>query len=97
MLNPPEHVPGSYPSFLVTQGVTDVILGGAGQRVVQIFESNGISTHLGAPVKAAKELAQDLLDGKLFISDNSCDSDEHEHGDHDHHHHNTGQGHRHHK
>ena len=87
-LNPPEHVPGAYPSFLATHGVNFVIAGGMGQRAVDIFTQNGIQVIMGANSVEPKLLVQAHLNDQLESGDNSCDSDNHGHeGDHEHHHH----------
>jgi len=79
-LNPPEHVPGAYPSFLASQGVNYVIAGGMGQRAIDIFTQNGISVIMGANSIEPKILVQAHLDDLLESGDNSCGSDNHEHG-----------------
>ena len=86
MHNPPEHVPGAYPSFLAEKGVTDVILGGVGQQAIQIFLQNGINTHIGAPELNVREIVELFITKKLELTANLCDSDHHDH-DHEHHHH----------
>ncbi len=88
LLTPPEHVPGAYPEFLAYHGVTDVIVGGIGQRAIDIFKRYGIDVKTGAQKKTMAELTSDFINDKLITGDNSCDSDHHEHEhDHEHHHH----------
>lgn len=77
---PPEHVPGLYPRWVAQFGVTDVIAGGMGQKAIVLFNEQNINAYVGAPIKAAKELVNDFLAGKLSLSANYCDHDDH----HDH-------------
>lgn len=77
---PPEHVPGLYPRWVAQFGVTDVIAGGMGQKAVDLFNEQKINVFAGAPEKAAKELVEDFLAGKLSLSANYCNHDEHHHG-----------------
>ncbi|NLF43784.1 MAG: ATPase [Bacteroidales bacterium] len=77
---PPEHVPGLYPRWVAQFGVTDVIAGGMGQKAVDLFNEQCINVFAGAPEKAAKELVEDFLAGKLSLSANYCNHDEHHHG-----------------
>ncbi|MBN2669556.1 MAG: ATPase [Bacteroidales bacterium] len=91
LLPTPEHTPGAYPKYLADHGVTDVILGGVGQRAVEIFNENGINVYTGAPAINPKDLVLQFIAGTLIVGENSCDSDH----DHDHHH-EHGHGHHHH-
>ena len=86
ILTPPEHQPGTYPRFLASKGVSDVIVGGIGQRAIDIFNQNGIAVKTGAELKTLSELVSDVINESLVTGVNSCDSDHHDH-DHDHHHH----------
>jgi predicted Fe-Mo cluster-binding NifX family protein len=80
-LTPPEHVPGLYPKWVAQFGVTDVIAGGMGQKAISLFNAQNINAFVGAPMKAAKELVEDFIAGKLTLSANYCNHDEnHEHG-----------------
>jgi predicted Fe-Mo cluster-binding NifX family protein len=76
-LNPPEHVPGAYPRFLASHGVSYVIAGGMGQRAVDIFTQNGITVIMGANSIEPKILVQAHLNNQLESGDNSCNSDHH--------------------
>ena len=53
-LTPPEHRPGSYPRWIASLGVTDVIAGGMGQKAIQLFQKNNINVFVGAPVETPK-------------------------------------------
>ncbi len=85
-LTPPEHLPGAYPNFLASHGVSYIIAGGMGQRAVQIFTQNGIEVITGANSIEPKVLVQAHLNNQLESGDNSCDS-EHQHDENEHTHH----------
>ena len=74
---PPEHVPGLYPKWVASFGVTDVITGGMGQKAVELFNAQNINAFVGAPIKGAKDLVEDFLGNKLSLSANYCN---HDHG-----------------
>ncbi|MDD4149475.1 MAG: NifB/NifX family molybdenum-iron cluster-binding protein [Bacteroidales bacterium] len=80
---PPEHVPGLYPKWVASFGVTDVIAGGMGQKAIDLFNEQNINAFVGAPIKGAKELVEDFIGNKLSLSANYCNHDHgsgHEHG-----------------
>lgn len=77
---PPEHVPGLYPRWVAQFGVTDVIVGGMGQKAITLFNEQRINAFVGAPIKPARELVQDFLDNKLVLNANYCNHDDHDHG-----------------
>ena len=86
-LEPPEHVPGAYPSFLSSHGINYVIAGGMGQRAIDIFTQNGINVIMGANSIEPKILVQAHLNDQLESGNNSCDSDHHgKEGDFEKHH-----------
>jgi predicted Fe-Mo cluster-binding NifX family protein len=72
ILNPPEHVPGSYPNFLANHGVREVIAGGIGGKAIDIFRANGITVHTGAQPKSLHELAADFIQEQLITGENDC-------------------------
>ena len=72
ILNPPEHVPGSYPNFLAGHGVKEVIAGGIGGKAVDIFRANGITVHTGAQPKSLHELVEDYIQESLVTGENDC-------------------------
>ncbi|HBB91660.1 MAG TPA: ATPase [Bacteroidales bacterium] len=72
-ITPPEHQPGLYPGWIAQHGVTDVIAGGMGQQAISLFNQHNINVFVGAPVKGAKQLAEDFLLGRLSLSSNYCD------------------------
>lgn len=75
-LTPPEHVPGLYPRWVASHGVTDVIAGGMGQKAIHLFNENCINTFVGAPIKDAETLVNDFLEDKLELTANYCNHDE---------------------
>jgi len=90
ILPTPEHTTGSYPNFLAQQGITDIIVGGIGGKAIDIFNQNNITVYAGANVKLPKELAEDLINGQLVVTGNSCNHEgdgPESHGEGHHHHH----------
>ncbi|MBU0487275.1 MAG: ATPase [Bacteroidetes bacterium] len=74
-VTPPEHVPGLYPRWVATFGVTDVIAGGMGQQAIMLFNQQNINAYVGAPIKPAEELVNDFLANRLSLSANYCNHD----------------------
>ena len=75
-LDPPEHVPGLFPKWVASFGVTDVIAGGMGQQAINLFNQHGINAFVGAPIKPARELVADFIANKLTLRANYCNHDE---------------------
>ena len=73
LVTPPPHEPGLLPGWLAEKGVTDVIAGGMGQRAITLFNEQKINVFVGAPIKAPKDLANDLLNNTLMAGANYCD------------------------
>jgi predicted Fe-Mo cluster-binding NifX family protein len=90
-LAPPPHEPGVLPKWLAANGVSDVIVGGIGERAVKILEHFQINVHKGAPQKETVLLANSLLTETLVLSEQNCSHDHH----HDHHNHNHNHNHHH--
>ena len=78
----PVKVTADVPKWMADMGVTDIIVGGIGQKAIDLFNSNGINVYIGAEVKNPKELANELLQGTLVSRENLCNH----YGYHDHHH-----------
>ncbi|MCK5824046.1 MAG: hypothetical protein KAG96_01410 [Ichthyobacteriaceae bacterium] len=74
VLETPEHITGSYPNFLASNNVTDIIVGGVGRRAIDIFNSKNITVYSGE-VKLVAEVVEDLLAGKLATTGKSCKED----------------------
>ena len=66
-VTPPEHVPGLYPRWVATFGVTDVIAGGMGQKAIDLFNQQNINAFVGSPIKGAREIIEDFLEGKFHV------------------------------
>jgi predicted Fe-Mo cluster-binding NifX family protein len=81
-LTPPEHAPGSYPRWIASLGVTDVIAGGMGQKAIQLFQKNNINVFVGAPVETPETLVRDFLADKLELTANYCNHDTESHRKH---------------
>lgn len=75
VLTPPEHLPGLYPRWVASFGVTDVIAGGMGQKAINLFNEQNINAFVGAPLEDAETLVNDFIAGKLNLNANYCDHD----------------------
>ena len=73
LFNPPEHQPGTYPRFLAEKGVNDVVVGGIGQKAIEIFNANSIRVHTGAQAKSMADLVDDYINDRLVTGMNNCD------------------------
>ena len=79
-ITPPEHVPGLYPRWVASHGVTDVIAGGMGQKAIDLFKAQQVNAFVGAPQKDAKSIVEDFIADKLILNANYCNHDDkHEH------------------
>jgi len=65
----PEHVPGAFPAWLAKQGVQAVIVGGIGQRAVQLFTQSGIQVFTAQGEASPDELVTQQLEGILMQPD----------------------------
>ncbi len=72
LYNPPEHQPGTYPRFLAGKGVNDVVVGGIGQKAIDIFNQNNIRVHTGAQEKSVNDLVDDYINDRLVTGMNNC-------------------------
>jgi predicted Fe-Mo cluster-binding NifX family protein len=70
---PPPHEPGSIPRWLNTNGISDVIAGGIGQKAIQILLNHRINVFVGVAPKAPEALVNDLLNDSLQAGANLCD------------------------
>lgn len=75
LVNPPEHKPGSYPNFLAQKGVHEILVGGIGEKAIEIFNANNIIVHKGAQAKSMAELVDDYNHDRLITGINKCDKD----------------------
>ena len=79
-LRPPEHVPGLYPRWVASFGVTDVIAGGMGQKAINLFNEQNINAFVGAPIDKAETLVNNFIAGNLSLNANYCNHDnDHQH------------------
>ena len=61
------------PQWLGQMGVDVIIAGGLGGRAIQMFNSQNVKVHIGAPVGKPEEIARLYIDGALQLGDNLCD------------------------
>lgn len=79
-LTPPEHVPGLYPRWVASFGVTDVIAGGMRQKAINLFNEQNINAFVGAPIDKAENLVINFIAGNLSLNANYCNHDnDHQH------------------
>jgi predicted Fe-Mo cluster-binding NifX family protein len=76
----PPHTPGLFPRWLHEQGANAVIVGGIGQRALEIFAHHGIDVSAGTPGASVEELVTAYLDGHLTATPEGCKGHEHAHG-----------------
>jgi predicted Fe-Mo cluster-binding NifX family protein len=69
---PPPHEPGVIPRWLSEEGVNVVLVGGIGQKAVDLFNQFGVKPVIGVPAKAPKELVDEFLADKLVAGVNQC-------------------------
>jgi predicted Fe-Mo cluster-binding NifX family protein len=81
ILLPPEHGDGTFPTFLANKNVNIVIAGGMGPKAVSFFNQFNIDVYTGAESKKPEELVNDLINGTLKTSGESCPG-EHMHNCH---------------
>ena len=65
----PEHVPGAFPAWLAKQGVQAVIVGGIGQRAVQLFMESGIQVFTAQAEATPEAMVAQQLEGILSQPD----------------------------
>ncbi|HPG73347.1 MAG TPA: NifB/NifX family molybdenum-iron cluster-binding protein [Bacteroidales bacterium] len=76
---PPEHVPGLYPQWVASFGVTDVIAGGMGEKAISLFNQQSINAFVGAPMLEPMQIVKDFMAGSLTLDANYCNHDEKDH------------------
>ncbi|MDN5290718.1 MAG: hypothetical protein PWQ06_957 [Anaerophaga sp.] len=69
---PPPYEPGVIPSWLSSKGVNTVLVGGIGQKAVNLFRQFGVNVVIGVPEKNPRELIDDFLSDTLITGDNQC-------------------------
>lgn len=70
---PPPHETGVLPRWAASEGATDIIAGGMGQKAIQIFNQNNINVFVGAPQLGPEELAKGLAENTIAFNANYCD------------------------
>ncbi len=69
---PPPHEPGVIPRWLSDQGVEVVLVGGIGQKAVNLFKQFGVQPVIGVAEKAPADLVEDYLTENLVTGTNQC-------------------------
>ncbi len=69
----PFHEPGSFPRWLSEFGVEIVLLGGVGQKAIEIFQENNIEVIMGITKEKPQEVIQEYIKGVLVSKGNVCD------------------------
>jgi predicted Fe-Mo cluster-binding NifX family protein len=82
----PPHAPGLFPRWLREQGVDVVIVGGIGQRALDIFAQHGIEVRAGQPDAPVEALVTACLNGQLTSAPEGCAHHGRHDDDHGHHH-----------
>jgi predicted Fe-Mo cluster-binding NifX family protein len=75
----PEHQPGVFPRWLRELGVGVVIVGGIGQRALDIFALHGIEVRAGQPGAPVEALVAAYLEGRLVQTPEGCAHHQHNH------------------
>lgn len=68
----PPHQPGVLPKWLISNKVTDVLTGGAGQKAIDLLNAGGVTVHVGTPCATSADLVTQFIDGTLEFSGNGC-------------------------
>jgi len=76
-MDAPPHEHGVLPIWLSEKGPTDLIVGGIGQKAIQLFKQNGINVYTGAPLISPEEIITGFLNDSLSFSANYCDHKAH--------------------
>jgi len=69
----PPHEPGIIPNWLVEQKITDLIVGGIGQKAMEILNQHDINVNVGVQVNDPKLIIEEYLNGTLETNMNLCD------------------------
>lgn len=70
---PPPHEPGVLPRWLHEKNCELVIVGGMGQRAVNMLSSAGVTVISGAPARKPEDLTTAYMNGNLITGVNLCD------------------------
>lgn len=77
ILEPPDHIPGQYPKWIASLGVSDVIAAGMGQKAIALFDRHHINVFLGASQKKPEIIVEEYIRGILTLSMNQCNHNGH--------------------
>ena len=69
---PPPHEPGVIPRWLSDLGVNVVLVGGIGQKAVNLFKQFGVEPVIGVPEKSPHDLVNEFLADELTTGSNQC-------------------------
>ncbi len=69
---PPPHEPGVIPRWLSEKGVNVVLVGGIGQKALNLFQQFEIEAVIGVPTKPPHELIEAFLAKELESGINQC-------------------------
>lgn len=73
MHTPPAHEQGVLPNWIAQMGATDLIVGGVGQKAIQILNAQNVNVTMGAEVKDHKSLVEEFLAGTIKGGHQYCD------------------------
>ena len=73
IMDAPPHEPGLLPKLLSEKGVTDVLVGGMGNKAIQLFQKAGVNVFVGAPQLAIRNLIDGFVNKTISFSANYCD------------------------
>jgi len=69
---PPPHAEGVIPRWLVTEQVTDLLVGGIGPKAIEILYAQGMNVYIGVEVDTPENLVADFIAGQLKSGKNYC-------------------------
>ena len=69
---PPPHEPGVIPKWLNENQVDVVLVGGIGQKAINLFKQMGIEPVIGVPSMSPSWLIEEYLSGALEAGINQC-------------------------
>ncbi len=69
---PPPHEPGVIPRWLSDLGVNVVLVGGIGQKAINLFKQFGVDLIVGVPEKTPFRLVKEFLSDELVGGSNQC-------------------------
>jgi predicted Fe-Mo cluster-binding NifX family protein len=70
--DPPPHEEGVIPRWLVSEQVTDLLVGGIGPKAIEILYAKGMNVYIGVEVATPDQLVADFIAGELKSGKNYC-------------------------